>query len=173
MATECLWPCVLYQWHWLLLFSVRSSLDIRVSTVISSLFPPSPPRCNLLAWVLGSQTMFCAKITVRCRGGSGGPLSWLPQTAHGFLLSPQAALPAALVSLWVTVYSGIAIKIIPLFSLLTPPRHEPALLFRIFVILIGFSKSWRLLFKTLNLILCFISQYQAFDQVVNFLCMLK
>lgn len=76
--------------------------------------------------------MFCAKITVRCRARSGGPLSWLPQTAHGFLLPPQAALPAALVSLWVTVYSGIAIKIIPLFSLLTPPRHEPALLFRIF-----------------------------------------
>lgn len=84
MATECLWPCVLYQWHWLLLFSVGSSLDIRVSTVISSLFPPSPPRCNLLAWVPGSQTMFCAKITVRCRARSGGPLSWLPQTAHGF-----------------------------------------------------------------------------------------
>lgn len=45
-----------------------------------------------------------------------GPRSWLPQTARAFLLFPQAALPAALVSLWVTVYSDIAIKIIPLFT---------------------------------------------------------
>lgn len=121
MVTERLWPFVLYQWYWLPLFSVGSSLDIRISTVISSLFPPSPPRCNLLAWVSGRQTMFCAKITAWCQGESGGPLSWLPQTAHGFLLSPQAAPPAALVSLWVIAYSCITIKIIPLFSPFNSP----------------------------------------------------
>lgn len=117
--SECLWPLVLLQWHWLPLFSVGFSLDMRLSTVTSSLFLPLLPDVSCQHESQSDKPRSVPRTQSGAGQGLGEPplmaaldQLWLPT------VPPRLLCLAALVSLWVTVYSDVSIKIIPLFFVL-------------------------------------------------------